>query len=472
MPREGHGVAQSPQTLRMPSYPSNCLHFAKSLMDTTSRVTHSETGPVLLDIIVVGAGLGGLATAVALRQVGHKVTVYEQSAELKEVGAGIQIPPNSTRLLFQLGLEPYLKPYVTEPESLLIRRWQNGKIIGKAQLRPNFAKTFDAPYYVIHRADFLSALSQRALDLGVEIKLGVKVVDYDPMRGGITVADGIHHSGDLVIAADGIKSVARRVLLGGQEIPLRTPGMAAYRAVVDVDKMKRDPELSRILERPGLNAWIGDSKHAMTYTVGLGRVFNLVMPHPDASDPAKWNAETALQDMRAAYRGWDPVLTKILDMVEEPVKWPLLSGSLLTRWTIGQLVILGDAAHGMLPYMAQGAAMAVEDGVALARSLAHIDSLEQLPDALSIFEKVRIWRTSQMREATVLNGQLWHFPDGPLQEARDTAMTPEVNGLPFSHSPNQWSDPTTQMWCYGYDTEKEINTAWRNLRMRQIRSVL
>lgn len=109
-----------------------------------------------------------------------------------------------------------------------------------------------------------------------------------------------------------------------------------------------------------------------------------------------------------------------------------------------------------------GAAMAVEDGVSLARSLAHMQSPEQLMEALAIFEKVRIVRAGQMQEASLLNGQLWHFADGPLQEARDAAMVPEVEGLPFSHSPNQWSDPATQMWCYGYDTEREIDLAWQS----------
>lgn len=139
--------------------------------------------------------------------------------------------------------------------------------------------------------------------------------------------------------------------------------------------------------------------------------------------------------------------------------------------------MLGDAAHAMLPYMSQGkckstvhidnshsnrtgAAMAVEDGAALARSLSKIENAVDIPKALSIFEEVRIERAGMMQEASLLNGKLWHFADGPLQEARDAAMKPETLGLPFSHSPNQWSDPATQMWCYGYDVEQEIDRAW------------
>lgn len=152
------------------------------------------------------------------------------------------------------------------------------------------------------------------------------------------------------------------------------------------------------------------------------------------------------------------------------MKWPLFSGSLTNRWVSGKLIIMGDAAHSMLPYMSQGelmmecyighhfgnslltktgAAMDVEDSVALAQSLNRITAKSQIPLALSIFQKVRVERANKMQEASLLNGKLWHFPDGPLQQARDLAMMPEVKGQPFSHSPNQWSDPTTQMWCYG-----------------------
>jgi len=151
-------------------------------------------------------------------------------------------------------------------------------------------------------------------------------------------------------------------------------------------------------------------------------------------------------------------------MVDSTLKWPLMNGSTLNRWVLGNLLILGDAAHPMLPYMSQGAAMAVEDGAALARALSKIQSPAQLQEALGIFEKVRIKRTGHMHQASLLNSQLWHIPDGPWQEARDAAMEPEVKGVPFAHSPNQWSDPATQMWCYGYDSEKEIDKAWEDFQ--------
>jgi salicylate hydroxylase len=156
-------------------------------------------------------------------------------------------------------------------------------------------------------------------------------------------------------------------------------------------------------------------------------------------------------------------LTKIIDLIKDTVKWPLLSGAILPTW-ISQsqkLVVIGDAAHAMVPYMSQGAAMAVEDGAALAELLSLIDSREQLPDALRVFEKERMKRSGGMQSASLVNGKLWHFPDGPQQEARDRGMRAEVERRPFMESTNQWSDPVTQLWAYGYDAEQVVRDLWQ-----------
>ncbi|KAJ5355468.1 uncharacterized protein N7496_012680, partial [Penicillium cataractarum] len=443
-------------SLKTPGYPSNCLAF----LNSPPTVEASQTAHVPLNIIIVGAGLGGLATAIALASTGHAVTIYEQAAQLGEVGAGIQIPSNSTRLLSRLGLDPYLEKYVTEPETISFRRWESGDVIGLTKLIPNFRETFGAPYYVIHRANFHTALHERALDLGVKVKLAARVVKYDAVEGSITLADGSSASADLIIAADGVKSVARGQVDESGQPQFEQTGFAAYRATVDVAKMKADPEISWLLDRPNLNIWIGDQRHVMTYTIGAGKSFNMVLSHPDNTDPSTWDQSTALSDMKREFQGWDSRLQKIISMIGNTIKWPLVSGTPLSRWTTGRLVILGDAAHAMLPYMSQGAAMAVEDGIALARTLTKITHVSALPHALQIFEKVRISRATEMQEASLLNGKLWHFPDGPVQRARDRAMRAEVVGGIVAHSPNQWSDPATQMWAYGYDAEGEIDRVW------------
>ena len=141
------------------------------------------------------------------------------------------------------------------------------------------------------------------------------------------------------------------------------------------------------------------------------------------------------------------------------MKWPLKVGSQLESWVSqsSKLLIIGDAAHAMLPYMSQGAAMAVEDGAALAEVLSEITALKDMRSALQCFEKERIQRSSDMQNASMVNGIIWHFPDGPEQEARDASMAAEVSGKPFTSSANQWSDPVTQCWAYGYDAESHLS---------------
>ncbi|KAJ5095289.1 hypothetical protein N7532_007580 [Penicillium argentinense] len=476
-------------SLKTPTYPSNCLAF----LNQSAPKPLTNKAKVHLNIIVVGAGLGGLSTAIALASTGHTVTVYEQAPELGEVGAGIQIPSNSTRLLSKLGLDQYLTPHVTEPSQISFRRWESGAVIGLTRLIPDFRDTFGAPYYVIHRANFHSALHARAVELGVVVKLASRVVRYtndsnpfgETGRAGICLVDGRFVCADLVVASDGVKSIARE-LVDQSGRPIERTGFAAYRATVDVSKIQADPEISWLLERPALNIWyhtlppphysrnqltisndrIGDQRHVMTYTINSGKSFNMVLSHPDNTDPASWDQTTALRDMRREFQGWDSRLQKIISMITNTIKWPLVSGTPLPRWTAGRIVMLGDAAHAMLPYMSQGAAMAVEDAIALSTSLSKLTSTHDLPTALSIFEKARIDRTSKMQEASLLNGKLWHFADGPLQRARDAAMKPEVDGVGFSHSPNQWSDPVTQIWTYGYDAEGAVERAWREYRVK------
>lgn len=150
-------------------------------------------------------------------------------------------------------------------------------------------------------------------------------------------------------------------------------------------------------------------------------------------------------------------------MIEHTQKWPLLSGVSLPRWCAPskKLLILGDAAHAMVPYMSQGAAMAIEDGAALAEVIDQIGTSEQLPEALDVFTRERMQRSGQMQSASLVNGKIWHFPDGPEQQKRDEAMRAEVEGKQFQRSANQWSDPVTQWWCYGYDAEKAVREAWQ-----------
>jgi len=263
----------------------------------------------------------------------------------------------------------------------------------------------------------------------------------------------------------GIKSNARKLLLGGVDNVVKPTGFAAYRATVDVEKMKADPDTAWLLEKPSLNIWIGEDRHVMSYTIAAGKSFNMVLSHVDTSDFTTWKAAGAIDEMRREFVGWDPKLTKVIGMIDSTLKWPLLSASPLKTWIApsNKVVIMGDAAHAMVPYMSQGAAMAVEDGAALAAVLSLIDTPEHVPSALKVYEMERMKRSGQMQQASLLNGKLWHFPDGEEQRLRDESMRPEVEGRSFNWSANQWSDPVTQWWAYGYDAEKEVEKSWAGL---------
>ena len=172
-----------------------------------------------------------------------------------QVGAGIQIPSNSARLLLSWGIGPYFKDRVVEPEDMTFRRWQTGEAIAYTKLVPNFRETYDAPYFVIHRAHFHEALCTLAVHLGVKIVTNSQVVSYDETLPSIKTADGREYSADIILAADGVKSIARAVVLGGEDMPAKRTGFAAYRAVVNTEEMQGDPDIAWMLERPRLNIW-------------------------------------------------------------------------------------------------------------------------------------------------------------------------------------------------------------------------
>lgn len=373
---------------------------------------------------VVGGGIGGLATALALLQAGWDVRVYEQAAARAEVGAGIQLAPNCTRILRGLGVLPAVEREAVRPTTFEFRRWDDGALLSATPLGDPVERSYGAPYLHAHRADLVAALAARVPADRVDV--GRRCVDVTP-GGELSFADGSRERADLVVGADGIHSVVRRALFG-DERP-RFTGHVAYRGLVPAGRV---PSLER-----RCTVHLGPGAHLVHYFVSGGRFLNVVgVVEEGAWTRESWTDRGDVGELRAAFAGWSPVVTGIIAALDAPLKWALFDRDPFPRWSRGVVTLLGDACHPMLPYGAQGAAQAIEDAAALAARLA--DSPD-VPAALGRYEAARRDRTARVQEISRANGERFHLPDGPRQRDRDAAMATS-----FGLSPDI-------DWLYGYD---------------------
>ncbi|KAJ9603934.1 hypothetical protein H2200_011456 [Cladophialophora chaetospira] len=349
------------------------------------------------------------------------------------------------------------------PDSLLWRRWENGRIIGNARLNPQSEELFGTPYYVTHRAHLHEILHQKAAELGVVIRLGCKVEKYDLDATSFVLASGEVVHADLIVAADGIKSLARKTLLGSGNTEPRNHGLAVYRATVSIEEMLKHERTALLVESPNVHLWVGgNNHHAIAYSFANDKLLNLALTHPAEGVPNDWDGCDHVRQLQKDFEGWDPALTTLLRMIKTAVKWPIRDIAVPDKFssTCQTLVLIGDAAHAMLPFMASGAAMAVEDAAALAESLRFARHKDMVPKAIAIFEQVRIPRVKHVHEASFRHGYTLHLADGPEQRRRDQAMEKEASGQHFVSSPNQWSDPTVLSWLYTYKPAVAVRMAW------------
>ncbi|KAK1963192.1 FAD binding domain-containing protein, partial [Colletotrichum sublineola] len=424
-------------------------------------VTEHIKSAIQLDIIVVGAGLSGLATAVAAALSGHRVTVFESAKELLEIGAGLQVTPNATRILQKWGLPDRLWKSASEPTALVVHRFSGKVLVKEENFNEKIRAKYQAPFIDLHRVDLQLSLYERAKELGVQFQLGQKVDNIDFDIPELTTQSGVKARADLIVAADGLWSRSRACFLGKEDPPLAT-GDLAYRVVLHIDDVT-DPELREWISKPQVHFWIGPGAHGVGYSMRAEKMYNLVLLTPDDLPDGVSRQAGDIEETKVRFREWDPIVRKLIGAVDSIEKWKLMHREEMSSWVNDKsnLVFVGDACHPMLPYLAQGANSAVEDGAVLGLLLGHLTSKSQLPKALKLYERLRKARGESIARETFKQRHDFHLIDGPEQETRDQIFLSQLGKEPKGAFPSRWTCPEVQPWLYGYDAYKEVEKAMK-----------
>ncbi|KAJ4129073.1 hypothetical protein NW768_007604 [Fusarium equiseti] len=292
------------------------------MTDPGHPILGHRKSPVPLNIIIVGAGLSGLASAVSCSLSGHKVTIFESATALQEVGAGLQITPNSSRLLRRWKLSQRFWDSVAEPTRLAVHRYSGQVLALEENFDKNIREKYGAPFVDAHRVDLQSALLERAQQLGAKVELSQKVTNIDFDIPEITTKSGTKARADIIIAADGLWSRCRDAFLATKDVPKPT-GDLAYRVVLKLEDIK-DPELVDWVRNSSCHFWIGPGAHAVGYSLRGGNMYNIVLLVPDDLPDGASRLPGSVDQMRALFEGWDPILLRFLDLVTEVDRWKLM----------------------------------------------------------------------------------------------------------------------------------------------------
>ena len=354
-----------------------------------------------MKILISGGGIGGLTAALCFLHHGAEVTVLEQASELSEVGAGIQIPPNAMKVFAALDLDAALAETAFRPLAIEARMGRSGRELFHIPLAEHAVKRWGAPYLHIHRTDYIAVLAAALRAQSPDaLQLGGEVAGYCQTEEAVEVrlADGRRITGDALIGADGIHSPVREQMLGAEK-PIFT-GNVAWRAVVPM------AALGAHAPRPTACAWMGPGKHCVTYRLRRGTLANFVgVVERDDWTAESWTERGTREEALADFADWHPTITRLLGEADTLYRWALFDRAPLPRWVDGRVALLGDAAHPMLPFMAQGAAMAVEDAWVVAREVTQKTSPAR---GLEAYQHLRQTRASRVQAGSRANAKTFH----------------------------------------------------------------
>jgi salicylate hydroxylase len=378
-------------------------------------------------VVIIGAGVGGLALALLLQQRGILAEVLEQSAELREVGAALALSANATRVLRHLGLGEALARVSTEPTRLIHRDGRDGHQVAATRGPGWYRDTFGAPFFGLHRADLQRLLADA---LGPEhVHLGCHAETLDEHGAGMRVrcSSGVTFDADVVVGADGVHSLVRDWVTGGDE-PVYS-GTSGFRGLVPVERLPQLPD-------PGaLQFWMGPGAHLLHYPIRGGSMINFLAV---IDTPQRWTYPDWLETAEPgahldAFAGWHPAVTEMIGAAPQSPRWGLFARRPLRRWSRGSAVLIGDAAHAMLPHQGQGANQTIEDAAVLA---AELDGASDVPAALRRYQDRRRVRTRQVQLLSWAASAALHLPDGSAARRRDAYLA---------------RVPYPQAWIHGYD---------------------
>lgn len=389
-------------------------------------------------IAIAGAGIAGLTTALALLQRGFDVEVFEQATQLGELGAGLQISPNGSRVLQSLGLAQALQACVSPARGKEIRLWNTGQRWKLFDLGDDCLARFGAPYWMVHRGDLhrvlLDAFHARSAR---PVRLNARVVQASGSASGVrfVLQDGSVHGADGLLAADGVHSVLREQLLGPDKAQFT--GLMAWRGLVPVARVS-----AHLQAQVGTN-WVGPGAHVITYPVRAGALVNVVgIIEREGWQSESWTEAGTHAEMLQDFGHWHADVRELMGAIEQPFKWALLGRAPQTGWAQGPVCLLGDAAHPTLPFLAQGANMALEDAAVMARCLAADASPAQ---AFARFESLRWQRTADIVNRSRDNALRFHNP-----QLSDPATAPD-------YVSREWQPEQVRRrydWLFEYDPLK------------------